>query len=69
MQGRRDAKLCDFDCLLRSLGLDQASEEVDEDDAEGEGQDVDDQEGKGPPVQVEHHRPTGEGKNLTPVIY
>ena len=50
------------DCLLRSLGLDQASEEVDEDDAEGEGEDVHDQEGKGPPVEAGHHRPTEEGK-------
>ena len=57
------------DCLLRSLGLDQASEEVDEDDAEGEGKDVYDQEGKGPPVEAGHHRRTEEGKNLRLVIY
>ena len=50
----------DFDCLLRSLGLDQAIEEDDEDDAEGKGDNVDDEEGEGVPVEAEHHRPTEE---------
>ena len=39
-----------IDSLLRSLCLDEAGEEVDEDDAEGEGEDVHDKEGKRPPV-------------------
>ena len=43
-----------IDSLLRSLCLDEASEEVDEDDAEGEGEDVHDEEGEGPPVQAGH---------------
>ena len=50
---------CDFESLLRSLGLDQAGKEVDEDDTEGEGEDVDDQEGECPPVETGHHTPTG----------
>ena len=45
---------CGYDCLLRSLCLDEAGEEVDEDDAEGEGEDVHDEEGKRPPVEAGH---------------
>ena len=48
------------DILLRSLCLDEASEEVDEDDAEDEGEDVHNEEGEGPPVQAGHHKLTGE---------
>ena len=43
-----------IDSLLRSLCLDEAGEEVDEDDAEGEGEDVHDEEGKRPPVEAGH---------------
>ena len=55
-----------FDCLLvlGSLCLDQAGEEVDEEDAECERDDVHDQEGEGPPVQVGHHSPTEEKQTL-----
>ena len=47
------------DNSLRPLCPDQAREEVDEDDAEGEGEDVDDQEGESPPVQAGHDFATG----------
>ena len=47
------------DNSLRPLCPDQAREEVDEDDAEGEGEDVHDQEGESPPVQAGHDFPTG----------
>ena len=43
-----------IDSLLRSLCLDEAGEEVDEDDAEGEGKDVHNEEGERPPVQAGH---------------
>ena len=57
---------CDFESLLRSLGLDQAGKEVDEDDTEGEGEDVDDQEGEGPQVETGHHtRQLDENKSST----
>ena len=53
-------KWCGYDILLRSLSLDEASEEVDEDDAKDEGEDVHNEDGKGPPVQAGHHNLTGE---------
>ena len=42
------------DNSLRPLCPDQAREEVDEDDAEGEGEDVDHKKGESPPVQAGH---------------
>ena len=47
------------DNSLRPLCPDQAREEVDEDDAEGEGEDVDHKKGESPPVQAGHDFPTG----------
>ena len=47
------------DNSLRPLRPDQTCEEVDEDDAEDEGEDVDHQEGESPPVQAGHDFPTG----------
>ena len=42
------------DNSLRPLCPDQTCEEVDEDDAEGEGEDVDHKKGESPPVQAGH---------------
>ena len=43
--------------VLRSLGLDHAGEEDNEEDAEGEREHVDDQDGEGPPSEARHHSP------------